>query len=147
MYLNSLYEEYDVDCEYNLNIDNENKRKAIYCIEQEYLRYKKEPTRKRIKNIDGEDHLEISILPDIIIHRRGENGSNHIICEIKKSCNSYESDYDRYKLKKYTEESSEFRYSIGLFITLYVDSDFARKSDIEEYENGEKTRNLTIAST
>lgn len=147
MYLQTLFNDYDVDCEYNLNIDNAHKRKVINCIEEEYKKFKDIPKRKSLKNIDGDEYLEISILPDIIIHKRGDNDSNRIIIEIKKSCNMSEIDYDRYKLIHYTEEYSEFKYPIGLFITIFVGSDYKREVEIEVYEDGKAIRNLTIAST
>lgn len=147
MYLQIQFKEYDVDCEYNLNINSDTKRKVIYCIEVEYLKFKNAPKRKNFINIEGNEYLEVSIFPDIIIHKRSLNDRNHIIFEIKKSCNLTESDYDRYKLIKYTEDSSEFKYGTGIFLTVFVGSYYKREVEIEEYKNGERIRNLTIAST
>jgi hypothetical protein len=144
LYLEDEYEGYDVDCEYNLNIINEDQRKIIYVLEEQYNRVKDELKRKKIKNIDGIEYLEISVYPDIIIHNRGNNDDNRIIFEIKKSNNLDEINYDRLKLKKYTSHDSEFKYRVGLFIIFTVAQEDISHYQLEEYCDGEIISSLTV---
>ena len=59
------------------------------------------------------------VYPDIIVHRRGTN-CNLCIIEVKKSKSTTSSDYDKIKLKVYTDldksTDNELKYQIGLFI-------------------------------
>ena len=78
--------EYDLDCEYNRKGTN-------------------------IKTLD-----EQNIIPDILIHKRGDDNMNLLVIEIKKSDNSIENDKE--KLKKLTDTNGDYKYSLGLEIVL-----------------------------
>ncbi len=86
VYLEGFYPEYHVDCEYN--------------------RYGIDP-----KRVDQSLRK-----PDIVIHERGQSGSNLMVLEIKPwKTNQREIDADCEKLKRIKQE---FSYSFALSLTL-----------------------------
>jgi len=59
------------------------------------------------------------VLPDIVIHRRGNDKHNLLIIEVKKATNPDLSNCDKKKLELFTQKFSEggdYQYSFGLFI-------------------------------
>ncbi|MBE0337119.1 hypothetical protein [Paenibacillus sp. 23TSA30-6] len=86
VYLQEEFNEYDVDFEYNRNVDEESKKKMIYFLEKECEEIKREFTKDI--TVDSIEYMGLSTFPDIIIHKRGENISNHLVIEIKKSTNN-----------------------------------------------------------
>lgn len=89
IYLQQLFKGYNVDAEYNRNIE-------------------------RIKRLDGKN-----IYPDIIIHKRKTNDNNLLWIEIKKENSTEESkESDRERLKKVTKEELEYKYKLGILIIL-----------------------------
>ncbi|MGI8316876.1 hypothetical protein [Halobacillus mangrovi] len=115
-YLQVEFDNYDVDCEYNKNVDEDNGAKNIYIVKNEA-----EELKRKIKQETEFDDIEytvISIYPDIVIHKRGGNDNNLLIIEIKKSSNNLDFSYDHKKLQCYTENSTpnSLKYKFGLFI-------------------------------
>jgi len=101
-YLEEEFKEYDVDCEYNRDIND----------------------TKRLKNfidkIDADDTEGITVFPDIIIHKRGTH-LNLIAIEVKKDnarFNSSAAQFDKEKLSNFTYQSGNFKYEFGFFILL-----------------------------
>jgi hypothetical protein len=137
MYIQDEYKSYNVDCEYNLNTDNEYKRKIISCIKSEYEKVRTALVSRRTHLIDDVEYIESSVYPDIIVHRRGSNDHNKMIIEVKKSNNLNDIEYDHYKLKKYTGQGSEFKYPVGIFLKLFVDTEFNNGYEIIEFFDGE----------
>lgn len=92
IYLNNIFEEYDVDCEYNKNGD---------CI-------KSLPSRRYN-------------FPDIIVHKRKEKENNLLIIEVKTpndiKIDHFENDYK--KLRGFTSEV-EYEYTQGVHIFISV---------------------------
>ena len=89
-YLAAHFLEYNVDHEYNGNIDN----------------------RKGKKFLDASP-----VYPDIIIHTRGKNVNNLLIIEVKKTINpGKQQEANEKKLLGYIAEGCEFRYPFGLFL-------------------------------
>ena len=91
VYLESEFPGFNVDCEYDGNIDAENGKKYIYILKQKAIQL------GSIKA--GEDEQEFlyrCIIPDIIVHKRGHNGSenNLLIIEVKKSSNPDDGAWD-----------------------------------------------------
>lgn len=86
MKVHNSLNEYDLDCEYNRKGTN-------------------------IKTLD-----EQNIIPDILIHKRGDDNMNLLVIEIKKSGKSIENDKE--KLKKLTDTNGDYKYSLGLEIVL-----------------------------
>lgn len=88
---------YDLDCEYNRNID----------LEKKY--------RSDNGNILG-------CYPDIIIHKRGTNDDNLLVIEVKTWWNT-NTEHDEDKLRDLTRQTSDYKYEYGLSITLGKDED------------------------
>lgn len=89
-----------------------------------------------------EEFIYRSVFPDIIVHKRGENGNNLLIIEVKKKKASSDVDksFDCEKLKKYTSTDDENRwaYRYGLFLELPVDATFKKdKPELLWFQNGQ----------
>ncbi|HOX77162.1 MAG TPA: hypothetical protein PLW31_03905 [Bacteroidales bacterium] len=122
-YLQQVFHFYHVDCEYNGNVDNEDRRKKI----DRYL-------RNREIHLDEEDH---SVFPDIIIHERGINDRNRLVIEIKKSTNHY-IDFDLEKLGFYTNslQNREYPYDFGCFIKIYTGDENIKRYEMTWFHEG-----------
>ncbi len=126
MYLEqTLGKEYDVDCEYNRNIDDSRNRKSI-----DFL-----------LSTDGE-RLSQSVYPDIIVHKRGRNDANLLIIEVKKSTNRDAGDFDLKKLECYTSRNLEttFSYTYGAFVKVFASEEKYREPEIIYFKNGKKLK-------
>jgi len=132
MHLTQRFNEYDVDCEYNGDIDRGGGRKRIHYI--------KEHLDQLINGtpITGEEIREVSVFPDIIIHKRGSNENNLCIIEVKKSTNTNDFNFDRIKLQAYTSEhyGNNLNYQIGFFVVLNTNNDNPSFT-LEIYKNGQ----------
>ena len=97
-YYEGLFKDWDVDCEYNRNLDS-------------------------VKTVDNKDDKD-RILPDIVIHKRGNHDNNLAVIEIKKTTNcrgtGRESDFN--KLSKLVEEPYNYKYAY--FIDIPTGDDF-----------------------
>lgn len=82
---------YDVDAEYNRNIYD-------------------------IKRIEIEKEI-VNVVPDLILHRRGNNKNNMLIIEFKTWWNNGQ-DEDIEKIKKFCDPSGEYKYKYGTTILL-----------------------------
>lgn len=123
MYLDQTFgKEYDVDCEYNRNIDDSRNRKMIDIIISEL-----ESTTQ-------------SVYPDIIVHKRGRNDSNLLVVEVKKSTNRDNGDFDIKKLECYTDScsSSSFTYTYGVFIKLFASEEKYINPEVLYFKNGKR---------
>lgn len=110
---NDNFNKYSVDCEYNRDEFNEKKYKEII--------YDKEKHR---------------IIPDLIMHQRGNNSNNILAIEFKTYFNSNQNEEnDRLKLQALTDNDSFYRYRIGLHIRL---GKTRNKVNIVKYINGKK---------
>ena len=136
-YLQKIFTDYNVDCEYNGNIENDSERKKISIVKSE-LRKKGLLTEKEVEEIDKE-FAERRVFPDIIIHRRGSNEFNLCIIEVKKSNSSISPEYDEIKLKSYTSDNfgNNLKYQLGIFIILIIKKDRIG-FDMNFYRDGEK---------
>ncbi len=108
---------YSVDCEFNRNYINHGSSKKINIIECELKKLVED--KSSVELINDIAYREISVYPDIIVHKRGKN-KNLLIIEVKKSNNHVGSNLDILKLKAYTDpsESNNLYYEYGLFIDL-----------------------------
>lgn len=117
----TLGKEYDVDCEYNRNIDDPLNRKMI----DGYFR--------------TEDFAESrGVYPDIIVHKRGRNDFNLLIIEVKKSTSRESGEFDIRKLECYTNtfQNRNFSYQYGAFIKLYTAQEKYKEPEIRYFKNG-----------
>jgi len=117
IYLESLFTEYHVDCEYNKHgnvIENMEKllgdvrniRSECGCSGcEEWLR-----SHKKTK--------DVRVRPDIIVHKnRGSGGAgNVLVMEIKKNSRC---SFDQGKLKTLTDKLGDYKYKLGVFLCFY----------------------------
>ena len=101
-YLQQLFSDYHVDCEYN--------RVGNLTADEEYFN-KKLRLYKNTKCLDGE-----TVYPDIIIHKRGIK-NNLLVIEIKKLTNKKCLTDDYKKILGFLT-SNDFKYQFGLFLRL-----------------------------
>lgn len=126
MTLESRCEGFNVDCEYNNDLDSVSGRKAVYY---------------------SGDNMPETVRPDIIVHRRGLNGvqNNLLVVELKKLGAALNNvDIDRQKLMKFTSEDgrNHFAYLLGASLRLGVKGD-AGKCEVEWFEDGQETERAT----
>ena len=99
--------EYDVDCEYNKALDN--------------------PKMISVGKI----------LPDVIVHRRGEMHSNALVIDVKKTKASNSDKKDRLKLEELTNPQGGMHYNLGLRLVFPTGDDMEDgKILLEWYKNG-----------
>jgi hypothetical protein len=105
-YLQLNFLHFNVDCEYNGDIENiVNYRKQLDITEEEMI----EIARQKIR-----DDETYSVYPDIIIHKRDTNDYNHLVIEVKKgNGNSKDKAFDLLKLKKFT---TQYGYRLGIYL-------------------------------
>ena len=111
MYLQHLFPDYSVDVEYN-RIAYE--PKTLLLPEQ-------------CANARG-DNNEPLVLPDIIVHKRGPQGPNLLVLEVKKTTNRTSRDCDRMRLLAFREQL-----------------DYSAAARIECETRGYRERTVTIA--
>jgi len=113
-YIQQNFPEYHVDCEYNRDVEQNSGLKKVNILKERY---------EAIKNVvvDGAS-IDVSVFPDIIIHRRGTNKFNLLVIELKKSKNTNQEarDFDIEKLHSFTDQSERntLKYNYGVFLTL-----------------------------
>lgn len=61
-------------------------------------------------------------VPDLIIHKRGNNISNTLVVEIKGWWNKQERKDDFIKLEDFTHQDGEYKYGLGVFVELGKDN-------------------------
>ena len=113
----------NVDCEYNGNVDANKGRKEIQMLNDKLGKFK---SRRHKPHLPREEVINLSVTPDIIIHKRGRNRDNMLIVEIKKSTNknTYAFEFDEEKVKAYTlpeghsSDKSFFCYKFGLILII-----------------------------
>lgn len=102
-HLQSQFEGWDVDCEYNKNYGRAKKLKL--------------PKDK----VDWNDTEAKSVFPDIIVHRRGDTSPNLLVIEVKKSSNRSDRKHDYNKLEQYGDVLS---YYCALFLEIGTKENF-----------------------
>ena len=123
IHLDPLFQNFNVDCEYNGDIDRANNRKAISILKDELQQF------GLLRDKEASDlEKEITnraVFPDIIIHKRGTNEHNLCILEIKKSTSTVAYNYDFIKLRSYTSNhyDNNLIYQLGIFVEAIIDND------------------------
>ena len=137
MYLTKQFYEFDVDCEYNGDINSENGKKIIHILKQSA---QNQGLRCNTSNIDDEFEDRL-VYPDIIVHKRGLNGpdNNLIVIEVKKTSSSVNGKWDAEKLSRFTSQlfDNNFGYQFGAFVRFGVKNQTG-SYQVEWYENGVK---------
>ena len=115
MYLQILFSSWDVDCEYNKNIETfrTNKLLHIRCEQNGECR-------------TCADIRSCTVFPDIIIHKRGTS-ENQLVIEAKCNANKTQKNNDLEKLQAYLDEPT-LHYKYGLFIDFKESVDETIKS-------------------
>jgi hypothetical protein len=103
LYLQLIFEDWHVDCEYNRNLDDPKRVK-------QYERFFAK--NQRIWNITETD--PITVFPDIIVHERNTH-NNLLVIEMKKTTSHISSDFDYFKLRAF---KYQFGYPHALFLRL-----------------------------
>lgn len=135
VYLEPKFPGFKVDCEYNGNVDADNGRKYINI-----LKYMAEQLGILKEGEEEQELLYRCVFPDIIVHKRGYNGSenNLLIIEVKKSSNPNNGDWDAEKLSRFTssEHENNFNYQYGVFVRFIVGEE--PSFSIQWYQNGQR---------
>src|SRR3972149_9080445 len=100
LYLTQGLSDYDVDCEYNRD-----------GFDVKRLALSERPAR-------DDDVEAVTVFPDIVVHRRGNNEHNLLVIEMKKYGARTAPDYDIQKLKAFR---SELRYNFAAHVIIGVD--------------------------
>ena len=107
-YLQTLFPSWNVDCEYNLNIDE---IKVLGRISE-----------------CGDGRTTDRVIPDIIIHKRGST-ENLLVLEMKKK--NLNPKCDEKKLKLFTDPREDYKYVLGLLLNFK-----GTKTSEKWYKNG-----------
>jgi hypothetical protein len=126
-YLESIYQKYDVDPEYNLQANYDDRNYIIGFISKNV-------------GIDLDPKRKTNVTPDIIVHSQDSSSSNYLAIEIKrkiyadrKSEKGYSyRDYDKQKLKAYTN-NKKLHYDWAMYLEF-------NKDEITELEFFKKVR-------
>ena len=119
-YIQKYFSDYNVDYEYNRNMADIKKIKKI--------------SKKNISETDAEGNT-VSVYPDIIIHKRGNNDSNLIVIEVKKAnADDNSKKFDCEKLKAFTK-SDGLKYKYGIYLELNKNSNHGLK-ELKFFQNG-----------
>ncbi len=110
-YVKSYFEGYDVDTEYNGDIDKPNDRKAL------------DIARNRIEEVRQKPNAQnnYKLNPDIIVHKRESNEKNLVVIEVKKDSHSQHlKDFDLIKLEHLTINylGNHYNYDLGIALIL-----------------------------
>lgn len=95
-YLESLFPEWEVDCEYNRNHDHVKR------------------LRELVREVHTDEPEGKTVFPDIIVHHRNSD-ENLLVIEVKKASNPDNGDADFRKLRAFLQE---LHYEHGLFLRL-----------------------------
>ncbi|MCC3215543.1 MULTISPECIES: hypothetical protein [Chryseobacterium] len=120
LHLDALFTKYNVDCEYNGDVDRDNNKKAITILKDDLKEF---GLLKDSEASELERELTSrAVFPDIIIHKRGSNDSNLCIIEVKKSTSTVSYNYDFIKLKTYTSDQYDntLKYQLGIFLEAVI---------------------------
>ena len=103
IYLQEVFPEYDVDCEYNRDLTVPKRFQ-----EKRERDDKDEP-------VPRDDKEGRTVFPDIIVHRRGDRRSNLLVIEVEKSTSKLDCSEDIDKIEQYKEQLG---YKHGLFVVV-----------------------------
>lgn len=129
-YLQQIFPEYHVDCEYNRDVEQNSGLKKVNILKSRYEAIKNE--------VVDELSIDVSVFPDIIVHRRGTNNFNLLVLELKKSRNTNRQarDFDIEKLHSFTDQSERntLKYNYGVFLILETQENIATPDNFISHE-------------
>lgn len=122
IYLEQVFPQYNVDCEYNRNLGDKKKILSILP-----------------NDLDADEYnLNRLVSPDIIVHERNTN-NNLLVVEVKKSKTHVQDSlrkFDFEKLKLFTSIEHGLGYRYGVYIELITSSPEFVKPNIVLFING-----------
>ena len=121
--MEEVFEDYNVDCEYNRDGPEVPKR-LTYDIEEIYKK------QGQLGKYDIKDTDAKTVYPDIIVHKRKEK-NNLIVIEAKKDNSKTSKEIDMEKLRKYKKELG---YKFAIFLLIKVEKTFDNWYEYFEYE-------------
>ncbi|MDV2446712.1 hypothetical protein CMU93_04260 [Elizabethkingia anophelis] len=127
-YLKPLFSEYNVDPEYNGDIEKPNDRKALDIAKKRILEIRRTP--------NSTNNYKFS--PDIIVHRRETNDHNLLVIEVKKDINpSSDKEFDLIKLEHLTINylGNHYNYKLGVAI-IFGTGENTGQYEIRYFQNG-----------
>lgn len=131
------FSSYNVDCEYNGNVFEQNQRKKVTVLINELLNAGIDVNQER--PID--ETITKSVFPDIIVHKRGSVRKNILVLEIKKSSNDTPRDYDELKLKAFTSNTVDNNLNFQLGIQLDINTtNQIGNYDVNYFKNGQEVQ-------
>lgn len=136
VYIQENFTDYNVDCEYNGNVDDGGGRKHINLIYEELN--KMGLLKESETDLDSE-LVRRAVLPDIIVHIRGSNQHNLCIVEVKKSTSTVSQDYDYLKVHAYTglKYENTLLYQLGILILFNI-GNMGTAYTLSFFKNGEQ---------
>lgn len=100
------------------------------------------PTKEEVDMpVDDKGAKPKRFFPDIVLHRRGDDGQNVLVCEIKRSGDQRDPNIDRGRLVQLTRRDGIFHYDLGAFVL--IDQNNARIS-IEYFEDGKASGSASL---
>lgn len=99
LHLTPLFPDFDVDCEYNRD-GFDVKRLALHE-----------------RPVQDDDTEAVTVFPDIVVHRRGDNDANLLVIEVKKARSAVNAEYDMLKLQAFKRDL-KYRYAVHLTLGL-----------------------------
>jgi len=115
-YIQRVFPNYDVDCEYN-KMPVEDARE-----------YVKKTLELDPEDIESDDEKAITVYPDIIVHKRGSNESNYLVIEVKKKeyaeikRKGKEETYKEFDIRKLKAYTKHLNYTYGIYLEFNKDN-------------------------
>jgi len=107
VYLGEQVHGYDVDCEYNR--DGINPKEL--CLD--------------VEKVSSADDEAVTVFPDIIVHRRGNNDHNLLVIEMKKAAALRGRDHDLNKLHAFRQQL-DYAFAVHLIVGRKPDGEVVR---------------------
>jgi hypothetical protein len=116
MYLQQEFDGWDVDCEYNRDVNSSDLIKRLQL---------------NSETVAVDDTNARTVFPDIIVHHRG-TGDNLLVIEVKKSTNREDQERDKEKLRAFKKQ---FGYCHAVFLCLHTGEAFQVEPISERIED------------
>jgi len=139
IYLLNYFKGFNIDCEYNGDIESPNRKKKIQVLKDLLIEHRLLSRRELVLE---KEFIERAVYPDIIIHVRGTNSNNLCIIEVKKSTSRVNRAYDYLKLQAYTSANfgNTLNYQLGIFIEFIIE-DYP-SFDLSYFKDGKQINNV-----
>ena len=115
-YLQRAFPKYDVDCEYNKMPKEDAKEYVNKTLDLD------------VEGTESDDEKGVTVYPDIVVHKRGNNENNYLVIEVKKKQYAEQKrrggqetykEFDFRKLEAYTKH---LKYAYGIYLEFDKDN-------------------------